>query len=563
MKKMKKWLTLLLCGAFGLGTISALNMPAFIETSADTQTQYVTEKDFLDGDMTTSVKNHNIYLDYSLTSGSPTKVKSSNYAMQASQGYKSGVYTGTGGAPRVFREPSGAGLFLNDMNQESLAFSFWLYSTERVLLTDGSAVYLGKGDGSKDSLRIIPNDGIFSQDNRYVEKGWNYFEIELGEIMNGNADKGNITLYGSTHATDYNNGVIGVTSGITRIDVVAKSQDKEADWYFDDFKFFDTTARQTQDVSNELALRSAVEKCEADIIRFNYIVEINENVYLDRDLTMDFNGYKAMGLANEGMFTLAKGAKVNFKNAHFKTGWNAVFVNERARATFIGNTVFERMSRAGIENYGTVDFSSANLSFDGRTQNATNYGSKLPADIMTDGMACVIMIGNTSFASIPEGYLEKESEGIYYVYKTVSKEEPLPSEPVKTTVAITGMANGATLNEGREYTLGAIVVQGDEVSSEVVWTVDGSEKVSISETGVLKIEKGAVGTTITVTATANGSTATATFTVVEAVQSGNSCSSSVSNTALLSTVAVFTIFGILLLFKRKNNAVKGGETNEK
>ncbi len=562
MKKINKCFTLLLCFAMVFGTVAFFNVD-IVETSADTQTQYVVEKDYLDGDMTTSVKNHNIYLDYSLTSGSPTKEKSSKYAMQASQGYKSGVYQGTGGAPRVFREPSSTGLFLDDMDQENLAFSFWLYSTERVLLTDDSAVYLGKGDGSKDSLRIIPDDGIFSQDNRYVEKGWNYFEIELGEIMNGNVDKGNITLYGSTHATDYNNGVIGVTSGITRIDVVAKTQDNEADWYFDDFKFFDTSAKQIQDVSNELALRAAVEKCEADDIRFNYIVEINENVYLDRDLTIDFNGYKAMGLAHEGMFALAKGAKATFQNAHFKTGWNAVFVDDRAKATFIGNTVFERMSRAGIENYGTVDFSSATLSFDGRSQNATNYGAKLPADITTDGKACVIMMGNTSFGSIPEGYLEKESEGTYYVYKTVSQEEPLPNEPVKTTVAITGMANGAMLNEGSEYTLGAIVMQGEEISSEVVWTVEGNEKVSISETGVLKIEKGAVGATITVTATANGTTATATYTVVEAVQTVSSCSSSVSNTALLSTAAVLTAFGIVFFFKRKNNVVKGGETNEK
>ena len=559
MKTMKKWLTLLLCGAFALGTVSALPMLDFVETSADSTTQYVTEKDFLDGDMTTSVKNHNIYLDYSLTSGSPTKVKSSNYAMQASQGYKSGVYTGTGGAPRVFREPSGAGLFLNDMNQESLAFSFWLYSTARVLLTDDSAVYLGKGDGSKNSLRIVPNDGIFSQENRYVEQGWNYFEIELGEIMNGNADKGNITLYGSTHATDYNNGVIGITSGITRIDVVAKSQDNQADWYFDDFKFFDKSAGQIQDVSNELALRAAIEQNDAETVRFNYIVELNESVYLDRDLTIDFNGYKAMGLAQEGMFALAKGAKVTFKDGHFKTGWNAVYVDERAKATFVGTTVFERMSRVAIENYGTVDFSSATLFFDGRAQNASNYGAEIPADITTDGKACVIMLGNSSFGAVPDGYLEKESAGKYYVYAPVSAEPVLPDEPAETTIVITGMASGASLTEGEEYTLGAIVMQGEEISSEVVWSVEGSEKVSISETGVLKIEKGAVGATITVTATANGTTATATYTVVEAVQTVSSCSSSVSSTALLSTTIVLTALGIVLFFKRKNNKVQGGE----
>jgi hypothetical protein len=106
-------------------------------------------------------------------------------------------------------------------------------------------------------------------------------------------------------------------------------------------------------------------------------------------------------------------------------------------------------------------------------------------------------------------------------------------------------------------------MQGEEISSEVVWAVTGSEKVSISKTGVLKIEKGTVGVTITVTATANGRTATATFTVAEAVQSGSSCSSSVSNTALLSTAAVLTAFGIVFFFKRKNNVVKGGEINEK
>ena len=464
MKGMKKWLSLLLCGALGVGVLAAFNAIKPLDAAADTATQYVIEKDYLDGDMTTSVKNHHIYLDYSLTSGSPTKVKSSAYAMQASQGYKSGVYTGTGGAPRVFREPSGAGLLLDDMDQENLAFSFWLYSTEKVLLTDDSAVYLGKGDGSKNSLRIVPNDGIFSQENRYVEQGWNYFEIELGEIMNGNTEKGAITLFGSSYATDYNNGVIGVSYGIDRIDVVAKTQDNEADWYFDDFKFFDKSVAQVQDVSNELALRAAVEKSDAETVRFNYIVEVNESVYLDRDLTIDFNGYKAMGLAYEGMFALAKGAKVTFKDAHFKTGWNAVYVDERAKATFVGNTVFERMSRAAIENYGQLDFSAAVLSFDGRAQSASNYGAEVPSDIVTDGKVCVAMIGNSSFGNLPEGYSEKESGGKYYVYAPVAADPVTPDEPVETVIAITGMASGASLTEGAEYALGAVVLQGEAVS---------------------------------------------------------------------------------------------------
>ena len=166
MKSVKKCLSVLLCGLLCISTVALIGIYT-TKTTAFANNGYATEKSFLDGDSTTNVKNHNIYLDYSLNSGSPSKTVSSNYSMKASQSFKSGVYTGTGGAPRVFREPTGSGLSLADMNQENLAFSFWLYSTERVHLSDDSAVYLGKGDGSKNSLRITPNDGIFSKNNRF------------------------------------------------------------------------------------------------------------------------------------------------------------------------------------------------------------------------------------------------------------------------------------------------------------------------------------------------------------------------------------------------------------
>jgi hypothetical protein len=157
------------------------------------------------------------------------------------------------------------------------------------------------------------------------------------------------------------------------------------------------------------------------------------------------------------------------------------------------------------------------------------------------------MLGNSSFDVVPDGYSQVEDNGVYYVYKQLQASDDITPSDVETVIAIYGLANGANIAENGEYQLNATVLRGEEISSSVVWSVSGSEKVTINQNGLLKIDKGAVGSTLTVTASANGSETSITLTVVEQ-EVTSSCSGAVKETSF---ILALTLITCALLIKSK------------
>lgn len=463
--------------------------PAVTAVCRVTVTEGETSVGFVNGD--TGISGHNVYLDYSVSGSNPAKTRSGLYSMSATASFQSGVYPETLANSRVFSIDTP--IYLDQMSQPNLAFGFWLYSTERVTLTDDSAVYLGKGDGAKNGLKLVPAVGIFSASSRVVEKGWNFFCIEIGSILGGASEKGEITLYGSTFAQDYKNGVLGIDNGITRVDIVARAESGSADWYFDDFKFFDCreTSYVFQEISNAEALQAVLDSGIFDCVRFNYDIEFDDSFCFDENIAIDFNGYKARGAQYNSIFYVRSG-KLDLYNAYFKTGWCALAIDANGEAAFHGSARFEKMNFAAIKNEGTCDFSDCTPIFAEVFRPKSYYSIAFPEEALLNDTVCVVFVGNRPQEGLPSCYVATENDGLYYYYLSFRTPE---------TLTVGGIENGQVFYTDNVYHLQAIVTPFDSVY-QLNWTAEGDADVYINGDGYMFIGQNSGSENLTITVSA-------------------------------------------------------------